>query len=272
MSKIDLTSSEWCNLVFEGKNKSFGAYVMRQSSPSRHRRSMIIITLLAILAFSVPTLIKIITPKKDAVKISEVTALSKLPPAEKKDENVVKKIDTPPPAVKNSIKFTAPVIKKDSEVRDEDEIKSQDELIKNNSIISIATITNGSNDANAKDIADIRDISTETKPVETEKVYTYVEQPPSFPGGEAELANYLRANIKYPQSAKETGIQGRVYLEFIVARNGEITDVKVLRGLQYECDKEAMRVVKSMPKWTPGKQNGHTVTVKFTLPVVFQLR
>lgn len=271
MSKIDLTSSEWCNLVFEGKNKSFGAYVMRQSSPSRHRKAMIIITLLAIIAFSAPALIKIITPKKDAVKISEVTALSKLPPAETKDENIVKKIDTPPPALKSSIKFTAPVIKKDSEVRDEDEIKSQDELIKNSATISIADVK-GNDEVNGKDIADIREISTETKPVEKEQVYTYVEQPPSFPGGESELANYLRANIKYPQAAKETGIQGKVYLEFIVSRNGEITDVKVIRGLHYECDKEAMRVVKSMPRWTPGKQNGHTVTVKFTLPVVFQLR
>ncbi|MBP1644902.1 MAG: outer rane transport energization protein TonB [Bacteroidetes bacterium] len=271
MSKIDLTSSEWCNLVFEGKNKNFGAYVMRQSSPSRHRKAMIIITIIAIIAFSVPTLIKIITPKKDDVKITEVTALSKLPPAEKKDDNVVKKLDTPPPALKSSIKFTAPVIKKDSEVSEEDEIKSQDELIKNTAAISIADIK-GTDELNGKDIADIQAISNEPSKEEPEKVFTYVEQPPAFPGGEAELAKYLKENIKYPQEAREVGIQGKVYVSFIVGRDGNITDIKVIRPLHYACDKEALRVVKTMPRWTPGKQNGNNVTVQFTLPISFQLR
>lgn len=271
MSKIDLTSSEWCNLVFEGKNKNFGAYVMRMTSPSRHRKAMIIITVIAIVAFFVPTLIKIITPKKDDVKITEVTALSKLPPAEKKDDNVIKKLDTPPPALKSSIKFTAPVIKKDSEVSEEDEIKSQDELIKNTATISIADIK-GNDEVNGKDIADIQAITNEPEKQEVEKVYTYVEQPPAFPGGEGELTKYLQENIKYPQEAREVGIQGKVYLSFIVGRDGNITDIKVVRGLHYACDKEAMRVVKSMPRWTPGKQNGNNVTVQFTLPISFQLR
>jgi periplasmic protein TonB len=271
MSKIDLTSNEWCELVFEGKNKSFGAYVMRQSSSKRHNRAMLIVTITAILILCAPALIKIITPKKDNFKVTEVTALSKLPPAETKSNNEVKKIDTPPPALKSSIKFTAPIIKKDEEVSEEDEIKSQDQLMKNTSTISIADVK-GNDEINGKDIADIQAISNEPEKKDVEQVYTYVEQPPSFPGGEAELANYLIENIKYPQEARETGVQGKVYLSFIVGKNGDITDVKVVRSLHYLCDKEAMRVVKSMPRWTPGKQNGHNVTVQFTLPVVFQLK
>jgi periplasmic protein TonB len=108
--------------------------------------------------------------------------------------------------------------------------------------------------------------------VEEEQIFTIVEEMPSFPGGEAELFKYLGKNIKYPQMATDAGISGVVYVTFVVDKDGKIRDVKVLRGIGGGCDEEAVRVVKSMPAWKPGKQRGKAVTVQYNLPIRFTLR
>ena len=95
---------------------------------------------------------------------------------------------------------------------------------------------------------------------------------PSFPGGPAALMSYLSKNIKYPTVAEETGIQGRVIVTFVVERDGSITDVQVAKSVDPSLDKEAQRVVRSMPRWIPGKQNGSAVRVKYTVPVTFRLQ
>ena len=126
MAKIDLTSLEWREIIFQGKNKEYGAYQLRGDSNRRHNISMLIITVVALVGFSLPKLIEMATPEQKEV-MTEVTSLSALDKAEVKND--VKKIAPvePPPALKSSIKFTAPVIKKDEEVTDENEIKSQQE-------------------------------------------------------------------------------------------------------------------------------------------------
>jgi len=108
--------------------------------------------------------------------------------------------------------------------------------------------------------------------IEEEQIFTIVEEMPSFPGGEAELFKYLGKNIKYPQMATDAGISGVVYVTFVVDKDGKIRDVKVLRGIGGGCDEEAVRVVKSMPTWKPGKQRGKAVTVQYNLPIRFTLR
>ena len=112
----------------------------------------------------------------------------------------------------------------------------------------------------------------EEEEVVEQEVFTIVEQMPSFPGGDAKMYEYLGKNIKYPQIARETGIQGRVFVNFVVEPDGSVSNVKVLRGIGGGCDEEAMRVVKAMPKWTAGKQRGKAVRVSYTLPVVFKLQ
>lgn len=108
--------------------------------------------------------------------------------------------------------------------------------------------------------------------IEEEQIFTIVEEMPTFPGGEAELFKYLGKNIKYPQMATDAGISGVVYVTFVVDKDGKIRDVKVLRGIGGGCDEEAVRVVKSMPTWKPGKQRGKAVTVQYNLPIRFTLR
>lgn len=104
------------------------------------------------------------------------------------------------------------------------------------------------------------------------EIFEVVEQNPMFPGGDKALMAWLTKNLKYPASAQENGIQGRVLVQFVVNKDGSIVDPKVLRGADPALDKEAMRVVSAMPKWTPGKQRGKTVRVRYTLPVTFRLQ
>jgi periplasmic protein TonB len=112
----------------------------------------------------------------------------------------------------------------------------------------------------------------EEESAEEAQIFMVVESMPEYPGGEAALYAYLAENIKYPQMAKESGIQGRVFVTFVVERDGRVTDVRVLRGIGGGCDEEAIRVVQGMPKWTPGKQRGKSVRVQYNLPVKFTLQ
>ncbi len=104
------------------------------------------------------------------------------------------------------------------------------------------------------------------------EIFQIVEEMPSFPGGETKLMEYVAKNIKYPQIARETGIQGRVFVGFVVEPDGSISNVKLLRGIGGGCDEEAMRVIKSLPKWKPGKQRGKAVRVSYQIPVYFKLQ
>lgn len=113
----------------------------------------------------------------------------------------------------------------------------------------------------------------ERKPVaEEEKVFTSVEEMPKFPGGESELMKYIANHIAYPADAAEEGIQGKVVVQFVVARDGSIGEVKVLRGKHPSLDREALRVVRSFPRFIPGKMNGQPVNVWYTLPITFKLQ
>ena len=266
MAKIDLTSFEWRELIFQGKNKEYGAYTLRSESNKRHNVSMIIIAVAALLVFSVPKLIELANSKLKKDKVTEVTQFIKLDKPEVKND--VKKVEPvePPPALKSSIKFVAPVIAKDEEVKDET-FKSQDET-KANVAISLADVK-GNDEANGKDIADVK--AQVTQEVE-EKPYTVIEQMPVYPGGEGELLSFIGKNLKYPVIAQENGIEGKVIIRFVVSKTGKISNVEVLRSLDPACDKEAVRVVKMLQNWIPGKQNGVNVPVYYTLPITFRLQ
>ena len=111
----------------------------------------------------------------------------------------------------------------------------------------------------------------EEEVVETE-IFQIVEEMPQFPGGDAKLLEYVATHIKYPQIARETGIQGRVFVGFVVEPDGSVSNVKILRGIGGGCDEEAVRVIKSLPKWKPGKQRGKAVRVSYQIPVLFKLQ
>ena len=277
MSKIDLISNEWTDLVFEGRNQAYGAYKLRKGTTKRNVWSIIIVALAAVLLFLGLQLQKMAQANK-TVENTQAVQLARL--QEKKKEAKVEKkeiVRTEPEKVveqvKSSVKFTAPVIKKDEEVKEEDEIKL-DEVQKSDKAVGAFTVE-GNDEVGGAVLKAKEDIAAPEPPkhvVEETKIFTVVEQMPLFPGGDAALMAYLRDNIHYPTVAAENGVQGRVVVGFVVERDGSITDVNVLRSVDPSLDREAMRVVKGMPRWTPGKQNGSAVRVKYQVPVTFRLQ
>ncbi|MFN3341075.1 MAG: energy transducer TonB [Flavobacteriales bacterium] len=126
-------------------------------------------------------------------------------------------------------------------------------------------------ETDVNDKIDIVDVKVEEAPV-VEEIFDVVEEQAEFPGGMEKLRDFLSANLKFPPMAKESGVQGKVYVQFVVFKDGSVGDIKVLRGIGSGCDEEAVRVVKSMPKWNPGKQRGRAVSSRFTLPINFKLQ
>lgn len=277
MSKIDLVDGDWVDLVFEGKNQSYGAYRLRKGTTKRNIIAILSILALAAIIFSIAAIKSIVDANMKTVSVTQTTELSALNQPKKQAEVKQKpKVDVEPEKVvervKSSVKFTAPVIKKDSEVKPEEELKTQEELMSTKTAIGALDVK-GNDDSNGEVLKLKETVAQpEPKPVEETKVFDVVEQMPSFPGGDGALMEFLSKNIKYPVVAQENGVQGRVVVSFVVERDGSITDVKVARSVDPSLDKEAVRVVKSMPNWIPGKQNGSSVRVKYNVPVSFRLQ
>ena len=277
MSKVELIDNNWVDLVFEGRNKEYGAYVLRKDTGKRNVKSMLLVfaVIIAIMAaVAAKVAIENAFPKKVAMETD--VELSKL--AQKKEAKVEKKAPVKVEEqkvvekVKSSVKFTPPVIKKDSEVKPEEELKSQEDLNKTNTAIGSFDVKG--NDEAGGEVLKAKEVIAQPEPPKEEetKVFDVVEVMPSFPGGQGALFEWLSKNIKYPVVAEENGVQGRVIVTFVVERNGSITDVQVVKSVDPSLDKEAVRVVKAMPHWIPGKQNGSAVRVKFTVPVTFRLQ
>ena len=272
---VKLNSPEWIELIFEGMNKQYGAYYLRSTSSRRY-----VIGILAVVAFMVavsllPALIASVKSSADSNlgSIDTTVELADIKDIEEqvKEENIIRETEpvAPPPVLKATIKFTPPVITEDENVREDEPMASQEELNESKVQISIATV-DGVDDPDAVDIAELQEhkvIVAEKEP----EVYMNVEQMPQFPGGDRELLNFLHSNIRYPQIALENGIQGRVVLKFVVNTDGSVGDISILQGIDRTLNEEAIRVVKTMPKWSPGRQNGRAVRVFYTVPIDFRI-
>ena len=271
MSKIDLTSNAWIDLIFQGKNKEYGAYTLRKGTSKRNFWAIIIMIIFAVLLFGALALKNIIEKSNEAaydqgVEVQAITQKKEAKVEKKAPVKVeeVKKVEK----VKSSIKFTAPVIKKDNEVKAENELKQNEDLSKQK--VDIGAFNVKGNDEKGEILKAKEEIAQPEPPkVEEDKVFEVVEQQPQFKGN---LNSWLSSHIKYPAVAEENGIQGRVVVGFVVGKDGSIRDVRVLRGADPSLDKEAVRLVSSMPRWTPGKQNGQAVSSKFTVPINFRLQ
>ena len=282
MAKIDLYDPKWVDMVFAGKNKEYGAYQLRKGTSGRNIKALLILVIAAALVGGFLAW-KVIEQKQaeeqqaymEAMELANLLKQAKK--EEKKKEQVKPKIEPKKeiPVARETQKFTAPVIKKDELVKEENQVKQMDKLDDKVAV--------GSEDKEGVKDRTVEAVRSEIavaapppppapKPEVATKVFDVVEEMPSFPGGNAALMSYLNSNTKYPVVAQENGVQGRVIISFVVERDGSISDVKVARSVDPSLDREAQRVVKSMPRWTPGKQNGQTVRVKYTVPVVFRLQ
>lgn len=278
MSKIDLVSRQWCDLVFEGRNKEYGAYRLRANAGKRQLRALILVLILVVLVaigVGVKAAVKALTKTNEEVYDTalEMSQLKKEEKKEEKKKDIDIKYEQPVEkvAVKASIQLTVPKIVDDDKVIKDNELKNMDELVTSKAAISSATYKGDvGGTINMDDLRENQAAGgTSTPEVEEERVYTVVEVQPSFPGGEAALLKYISTHLKYPSIAQEQEIQGVVVLRFVVLEDGSVGDVVVQKGLHPECDKAAVKVVQSLPRFVPGKQQGKPVKVWFTCPIRF---
>lgn len=278
---VDLSSKEWRDIVFDGKNKEFGAYEMRATSTERHTRAVIIVVigLIVILTLLILSLTGVFSRGEeegpDAATEQELAVFESEEVPEEEQEEVFEMPQQEeeiiqPEEVANEQRVTELLIV--DEVDKEKEVKEVSDVMENEAQAGAVDITEGTNDLN-KQVVREQIVAPEPAP-EPEKVYTMamVEQKPEFPGGEAAMYKWLGDHITYPAEAAEQGVSGRVVVQFDISKTGDIENVKVVRGRHPALDKEAMRLVKAMPKWQPGRNNGQPVKVTYTLPVTFKLQ
>jgi protein TonB len=264
------------DMVFETRNKEYGAYYLRKNYKSYLTRAVIFGAGFFILVFGgAYTYERFILPNLPKEDFKEVEIdLSKL--QEEQPEEIIDIPPPPPPPPVEpppevaQIKFLPPEPKKDEEVVIEEPPPPAEKIEK--AVISSKTVEG----ADATDVfipppppEEVKVVAIE-KPKE-EEIFTAVEQNPEFPGGISEMYKFLGNNIKYPAAAQRANVSGRVFMKFVVEKDGSIGNVEVLKGIGFGCDEEAIRVIKSMPKWNPGRQNGKNVRVFYQMPVVYKL-
>lgn len=274
----NLNSTEWCDIVFESKNKAYGAFQLRQSSWKRHLMAFGIIVAGVVFLSFLPQIMASVKAKSAAIRteINDDYVMSEI---EHKEELIAEalppEMPEPPKYIKMD-KFVPMTIVDDDLVKEEDDApKSMTDLVESDAAIGAFTVENGSTDPDAVRKEFEKSVISEGSGKgkdDTPEVLVTAQFMPQFPGGEAEMYKFIRENLTYPIVEQEMGNHGRVTIKFVVSKTGEITDIKVMKGVSPGCDREAINVVKKMPKWIPGKQQGVPVAVYFNLPIVFQLK
>lgn len=275
MENARLLKNSMDDIVFEGRNKSYGAFQLRRLYDKHMTRGMISGFIFFLLVVTSPQIIRMIKgflpEEKDELIMKEVT-LAEPPSIDPLKPPPPPPPEVKPPPLKDQIKFVPPVVKKDEEVQEEEPPPPTVEEIKDK---EIATETKEGEEGGVDESLTEPDAPPAPAVIEEpadDKPFTFVEQMPSFPDGDKAMYAYIQSKLKYPAIARESGISGTVYVQFVVTKEGDITGAKVMRGIGGGCDQEALRVVNSMPRWKPGKHNGRAVPVTFNLPIKFVLQ
>lgn len=258
-----VTSDIRNEMVFDGRNRSYGAYVLRTEYDKR--LMLIMFSLLAFIGLSYGTYIFIKNLPEEKlppppVDTSQFTVQA--PPVE--EDTPPPPPEEPPPPMEKTVAFTPPVV---VDIPVEDQIPIQEDM----EDTKASTETNETDNVTWEVQPEV-EVVQEVEQKEPE-IYTYVDEEAEYPGGYAAMVAFFQKNLNYPQVAQENNIQGKCYVKFVVNGNGSVSSVQVERGIAGcpECDKEAIRLVKMMPGWKPGKVNGKSVPSWFRLPINFAL-
>jgi protein TonB len=271
--KLNIFKTEWLDVVFAGRNKAYGAYVLRKVGPAMTTKALFIGVALFVVAISTPLIMKFLGNGDKVVEtdrfIETEVVLSEPPPVDEATPPPPPPVEPPPPRV-DQVRIPPPVVVEASKVQDE-EPPTVEELRKADP---------GPKTIEGDPTAEIRiDLPVGegpkdqlvTESVGENHIFEAVEVAPQPPGGLAGFLKYVGDTYQYPAQAEAQGVSGRVTLTFVVERDGSLTDIKVLRDLKYGTGEEAVRVLKRAKKWTPGIQNGRPVRVQYTLPIVLNL-
>ncbi len=263
LSWNNATAPERIDLVFENRNKAYGAFVIRKEYEKVVLKAFVISIAAFVFAFYLPAIIRFISGAADELGKKKVEVkITELAPPPDMDET--KPPPPPPPEIKlpdlKEVKFTPPVIVEEEVVEQIVDIKEMD-----NAVIGDENNLDGDT------------IAIEAPPQvnevieEDEAPVLFAPVMPEFPGGEEAFYAFVQKNLQYPPLAKSAEIEGRVFVEFVVNKDGSISDVQAVKGPQYGLREEAERVIKRLPAYKPGLQNGKPVKVKLTLPIQFEL-
>lgn len=291
---VDLTSLEWTNLIFEGKNKDFGAYQLRRKSDKRHNLAVLftliglVIVALLVWALSVynnwqAERAAAEAKAKQEQMMAAMLEQEKEQPEEEQPEE--QKFEPEVPEVKEEVLQTVQV----TQIAIVEKAAEDKKILSNEERTETQTTFGTHNQEGVDDPDKVKEAEKlvqvvhheePPKPVieekkeepKPDKIFTAVEQQAQFPGGQAALMKWLNSNLRYPERAQQNDIQGRVIVKFVVNADGSIEQASVVKGVDKDLDNEAIRVVKRMPKWQPGKNNGVAVRSYFTLPVTFKLQ
>ncbi len=283
---VDLTSSEWRDLIFADKNKEFGAYQLRKASDKRHNMAFLYMLIgLAVVVILVIAYSKY-TDYRDEQKALELqeqrekmmaAAIEQVEEEAPEEEPEEQKFEQPeievPEEVLATVQVTQIAIVEADKVKNE--VMDMETQKEDNTARGVVT-QEGSDDADkfkaVQEQVVVKEPEPEVVKPKEEEIFVAVEQLAEFPGGQAALMKWLSNNIRYPESAQQNDIQGRVIVKFVVEKDGSIGQATIAKGVDKDLDREAIRVVKKMPKWQPGKNNGVAVRSYFTLPVTFKLQ
>jgi protein TonB len=261
--KLDLLKRQWIDIVFEGRNKAYGAYELRKENPKTTLRSLLIGALIFGLAVASPLIANLIpdSEDKDVVLDKKIVTIKLPPKEEKKPENLPP--PPPPPPKVDQVKFVKPVVAKTEEIVEEPP-----------KITEIKDKKLGAENIKGDPDAELRVEPPGNGPVnqvveEDNGIYNTagIQVQPEFPGGMEKFYKFVGKNFQVPE---EEGLKGKVFVTFVVEKDGSLTDIKVIRDIGYGTGKEAIRVLKSCPKWNPGEQNGKKVRVQYSLPITIQ--
>lgn len=284
---VDLTSKEWRDIVFSNKNKEFGAYQLRAKSDKRHNMAVLytliglVIVLFLIFGYSKYSDYQAekaaLEAKEKAEKMSQAILEQVEETPEEDDEIEEQKFEQPEVVVPEEVLATVQVTQ--IAIVDADKVKNEvmdmETQQEDNTARGVVN-QEGSDDADkfkaVQEQVVVKEPEPEVQKPKEEQIFIAVEQPAEFPGGVAALMRWLNNNMRYPEAAQQNDIQGRVTVNFVVEKDGSIANVKIAKGVDKDLDREALRVVKKMPKWQPGKNNGVAVRSYFNLPVIFRLQ
>lgn len=279
--EIKLNDPEWIDLIFENRNRDYGAYYLRRTSSRRHWWALLAAAvaagILSVLLFGIYNKGKSADMQLEFISTTvELANITEMEQSQEISEVMAIQAELPPPSAPIDIAFRPPVIASDDEVTQENQLKPQLDLqqVDRPVMISLDDL-DGGNRMGAMDITDIQEVKMELDRnlsiAMDNTVHDQADEMPVFPGGEPALLKFIYENITYPEDAVQRGVEGRVVLRFVIEKDGSIGEVRVWRSLDSSCDREAVRVIQLLPKWIPGKQGGVPVRVWFTQSIIFEL-
>ena len=279
MAKIDILSKNWNDILFEGRNKGYGAYELRADTGKRNLKALIALLVLLAFAYVLPYIVSGIASAVESLGSDQVTELSNIEQEEEEEDEIQIEENKPDEApaetvteMASSIQFTVPEIT-DNVAEDKELIAQQKAQEARAKMGEFNFQGNDETSTNIKsDKKQLGDVASGGGGEGEAKVFTYVEQMPVFPGGEAALQKFIHDHLKYPAVSLEEGVQGTVMLRFVVNENGSVGEVQILKSLDTYGDREAKRVVQSLPRFTPGRQQGKPVKVWFQFPIRFEIQ